>query len=125
MEQIYFPLLLTALAAILVIAPMLIIPRILGPRKPSPVKSEPFECGSELITLAGGMVSIKFYPYALLFLIFDLEIVFLFPLAVIFRKFLQIPRLGMVVFLGLLIYLGIAAAGLVYAWQRGALEWES
>ena len=90
----------------------------LGKKNPSPVKLEPFECGRNPFSLPGGKLAIKFYLTAILFILFDVELVFLYPWAVIYRK------LGMLGLVEMGIFLGILMVGYVYAWANGALEWQ-
>ncbi len=90
----------------------------LGEKKPSKVKSEPFECGQTPLSLPGGKVAIKFYLTAILFILFDVELVFLYPWAVIYRS------LGIVGLVEMGIFLGILMVGYIYAWDNGALEWQ-
>ena len=106
----------------LVLAPVfpaaaLIIPRIIAPRKPNPLKSETYECGVETVGNTWVQFRVQFYIFALVFLIFDIETVFLFPWAVAFD---QLPLFA--VLEGVLFIL-ILVAGLAYAWRKGALEW--
>ena len=91
---------------------------LLGPKAPNPVKERPFECGKEPFSLPHGQAPIKFYIIAMLFIIFDVELVFLFPWAVIFR------RLGLLGLLEMAFFLGIVVLGFLYVWKKGALEWE-
>jgi NADH-quinone oxidoreductase subunit A len=90
----------------------------LGPKKPSAAKSEPFECGETPFALPIGHVAVKFYLTAILFIVFDVEVVFLYPWAIEFRS------LGMVGFIEMLLFVAILALGLAYVWRKGALEWE-
>ena len=90
----------------------------LGPKKPSPVKSEPFECGEVPFSLPVGRHAVKFYLTAILFIVFDVELVFLYPWAVVFR------RLGVAGLTEAVVFLAILMAGFFYAWDNGALEWE-
>jgi len=91
----------------------------LGPkRQASTTKKTPFETGMTPIELPGQRLSIKFYMIAILFVVFDIEIIFLFPWATVFRD-LGVPGLISMGF-----FLGILVLGLAYAWKRGALEWE-
>jgi NADH-quinone oxidoreductase subunit A len=90
----------------------------LGPKLPSAAKSVPFECGQDPFSLPIGRLSIKFYLTAILFILFDVELVFLYPLAVVFRD-LGLFGLGEIV-----IFLGVLMAGFFYAWDNGALEWQ-
>lgn len=95
----------------------LVIPRIIAPRKPNPIKSETYECGIETVGATWVQFKVQYYIFALVFLIFDVETVFLFPWAVAFD---QLPLFA--VMEGILFIL-ILVVGLVYAWRKGALEW--
>ena len=91
---------------------------ILGPKKPSKVKSEPFECGETPFTISTGHLSIKFYLTAILFILFDVELVFLYPWAVAFKG------LGLWGLVEMVLFLGILMVGFFYAWDNGALDWK-
>ncbi|HSF83743.1 MAG TPA: NADH-quinone oxidoreductase subunit A [Anaerolineales bacterium] len=95
----------------------LVIPRIIAPRKPNPLKSQTYECGIETVGNTWVQFRVQYYIFTLVFLIFDVEMIFLFPWAVAFD---QLPLFA--VLEGVLFIL-ILAAGLVYAWRKGALEW--
>ncbi len=90
----------------------------LGPKRSNPVKEVPFECGWEPIASPLQRQTIRFYLIAILFVLFDIEIIFLFPWAAVFRE------LGWPGFMSMLSFLGVLVLGLIYAWKRGALEWE-
>jgi NADH-quinone oxidoreductase subunit A len=90
----------------------------LGPKNPSAVKSEPFECGEKPFSLPIGRLSIKFYLTAILFILFDVELVFLYPWAVVYRT------LGLVGLTEMVIFLGVLMIGFFYAWDNGALDWQ-
>ena len=90
----------------------------LGPKRPSPAKSEPFECGQAPFELPSGRLSVKFYLVAMLFILFDVELVFLFPWAVVVR------HLGLAGFAEMAVFIGLVIVGFVYAWKKGALEWQ-
>ena len=110
-------LILAALTA--VIALLLVFSNaLLGPRKPNPVKTQPFECGVDPIALPAGRLPIHFYIVAMLFVVFDVELVFLFPWAVLVRElgWFGIAEMG--------IFLGIVVAGFLYAWKQGALDFK-
>jgi len=96
----------------------ILLSSILGPKKPSPVKSAPFECGQDPFELPTGRLPVKFYLTAILFVIFDVEIVFLYPWAVVYRTLGALGLVEMVLFLGILM------VGFFYAWDNGALEWQ-
>jgi len=87
------------------------------PRRPSAVKAEAFECGNPPSGPARGRFSVKFYLTAILFILFDVEVVFLYPWAVTFRP------LGMFGFFEMAIFVLVLALGFVYVWRKGALEW--
>ncbi len=90
----------------------------LGPRAPNATKAEPFECGNIVSAQTKQRVSVKFYIVALLFILFDMETVFLFPWAVVYRD------LGWVGFWSMISFVSILLMGLVYVWKKGALDWE-
>jgi NADH-quinone oxidoreductase subunit A len=118
MDHPYFSLVvLFAFAGIVVLA-LLFIAQTVGPKSPNPAKAEPFESGNPPRGDARIRFSVKFYLVAMLFLIFDIEVVFLYPWAIYFRN-LGIPGL---VQMG--IFLGILIIGFVYVWRKGALEWD-
>ena len=91
---------------------------VLGPRRPSTVKSQPYECGLPSEVTACFRFAISFYLLALLFILFDIEVVFLYPVAVGLRDFGTFALIEVCVFVALLF------AALVYVWRRGALEWK-
>lgn len=91
---------------------------ILGMRKPSPEKLTPYECGMQPVGNARERFSVKFYLVAMLFLLFDIEAVFLFPWAVVYRD------LKLFGFFEMLLFIAAVLAGYIYVWKRGALEWE-
>ncbi|MEN8166801.1 MAG: NADH-quinone oxidoreductase subunit A [Pseudomonadota bacterium] len=91
---------------------------LLGTRKPDDEKSSPYECGFEAFEDARMKFDVRYYLVAILFIIFDLEIAFLFPWAVVLDK------IGMVGFLAMMVFLGVLVIGFIYEWKKGALEWE-
>jgi len=97
---------------------MIFLASTLGKKNPSVVKLEPFECGKTPFALPGGKLAIKFYLTAILFILFDVELVFLYPWAVVYR---QLGVLGLV---EMGIFLGVLMVGFVYAWVNRALEWQ-
>lgn len=118
MNHPYFPLLvLFALAGIVVLALLLIAEKI-GPKSLNPAKAEPFESGNPPKGDARIRFSVRFYLVAMLFLIFDLEVVFLYPWAILFR------RLGLFGLVEMGIFLAILVIGFIYVWKKGALEWD-
>jgi len=119
MHTNYLPLLLMLIVCALTFGGMIVVSTWLGPRKKTnPVKDTPFECGMRPFGLPLERFSVRFYLVAMLFILFDLEIVFLFPWAVVFRS------LGGRGVVSVLIFIAILGAGYLYAWKKGALEWE-
>lgn len=97
---------------------MLVATTLIGPKKYSAEKMAPFECGETQLASPRLRFSVKFYLVALFFVIFDIEAVFLYPWAVLFKQ------LGLFGFVEMMIFIAILAVGLIYVWKRGALEWE-
>lgn len=117
LEQ-YIPVLVFMIIGLVVGVAPLILGFILGPNRPDAQKLSPYECGFEAFENARMKFDVRYYLVAILFIIFDLEIAFLFPWAVVFADLPWIP------FIAMLIFLGILAVGFVYEWKKGALEWE-
>lgn len=117
----YLPILLLLIVAAGFAVFNLIITHIFGPRKPSPSKLSVYESGVAPIGGARLRFSIKFYLIAMLFIIFDVEIVFLYPWAVVFRDFLEG---GLTIFIEMVVFLAILLLGYIYAWKKGGLTWE-
>jgi NADH-quinone oxidoreductase subunit A len=91
---------------------------LLGQRKPTALKQAPYECGMTTIGSSFGRIPIKYYIIAMLFLLFDIEVVFLYPWAVVFKQFKVFAFVSMAVFIGILLI------AYIYIWKKGALEWE-
>src|SRR3990172_1610577 len=87
------------------------------PKRPDPIKSATYECGVETVGDAWGQFNVRYYVFALLFVVFDVEAVFLYPWAVAFRQ------LGLFAFVEAVLFIAILVVGYVYAWRRRALEW--
>lgn len=90
---------------------------ILRPKKPNPIKSQTYECGLETYGDTWVQFRVQYYLFALIFVVFDLETVFLYPWAVAYNK------LGLFALTEMFIFLAILVVGLIYAWRKGALEW--
>ncbi len=97
---------------------MVVMTSILGPKRYFPDKMEPFECGESQLVSPHQRFSVKFYLVAVLFVLFDIEAVFFFPWAVLFK------RLGVFGFIEMLLFIIILGVGLLYVWKRGGLDWE-
>jgi len=104
---------------IAVIFPLLpiLLAKVVAPKKPSPVKNATYECGMETIGETWIQFRVQYYLYALLFVIFDIETIFVYPWAVAFN------RLGFFAFIEMVVFLAILAGGWAYAWKKGVLEW--
>ncbi len=96
---------------------MFVFSRIVAPRRPSEIKESPYECGIPAAPYRWSQIQIRYYVFAILFLIFDVEAVFLFPWAVVFLK--SIPA----VFYEMLIFIAILFFGVIYGWRKGVLQW--
>ncbi len=115
----YLPVAFTFAIAAAVVAVMVTLNRVLGPhpRNEPPAKDEAFECGNPATGSAWARWSVKFYLVAILFIVFDVEVVFMYPWAVTFRE------LGLFGFAEMLVFIGVLALGFVFAWRKGAFEW--
>ena len=114
----YLPVLLFLFVCSLVgIGPM-VIGKLLGPSRPDPEKLSAYECGFEAFGDARMQVDIRYYLVAILFILFDLEIAFLFPWAV------SLGTIGFIGFMSMMVFLGILVIGFIYEWGKGALDWE-
>ena len=114
----YLPILVLVVIAVLFGMGSVVFSTLIGQKKPSKVKLAPYECGCEPVGSARERFSIKFYLIAMLFILFDIEAVFLYPWSVIFK------RLGMFGLVEMGVFIVILFVGYVYVWKKGALEWE-
>ena len=113
----YLPLLIHVLMAAAIAGGMVLISALVGVRRPSRAKYQPYECGITPTGDAQSRFSVKFYLVAMLFILFDVEAVFLYPWAVIFR---DLKAFG---FYEMLVYIGIVLVGFFYIWKKGVLDW--
>ena len=118
MASEYVPLLVFVLASVAFAAIAVLISTLLGPRSPSPTKAAPYECGIIPAETARRRLPVGFYLTAMLFIVFDVEAIFVYPWAVLVREL----KLRGLVEMG--IFIGVLAITLVYVWRKGALEWE-
>ena len=114
----YLPVLLFLLVSIIFSVGVLSLSFIVSPKKPSNEKLSPYECGFEPFDDARTKFDIRFYLVALLFIIFDLEVAFLFPCAI------SLKNIGLFGYTSMMIFLIILTIGFIYEWKKGALEWE-
>ena len=117
LQQYLFIGLLTGVAIVLGVAP-LILANFIAPKKPGASKQDAYECGMPASGEPWVQFRAQYYIYALLFVIFDVEVVFLYPWAMVWKG------MGPVVFAEMLLFLAILAVGLIYAWKKGLLEWD-
>ncbi len=118
MLQGYLPILIFIGVALFIGGVIVAAGRVLGPHRPDSAKLSPYECGFEAFEDARMKFDVRYYLVAILFIIFDLEIAFLFPWAVSLN---EIGRFG---FFSMMAFLGILVVGFIYEWKKGALEWE-
>ncbi len=118
MLENYRPVLIFIVIGSVVGAAMIGLGFVLSPHRPDSEKTSPYECGFEAFEDSRMKFDVRYYLVAILFIIFDLEIAFLFPWAVV------LDQIGMAGFWAMMIFLGILVVGFIYEWKKGALEWE-
>jgi NADH-quinone oxidoreductase subunit A len=122
MLENYFPILMFILVGIVAgVAPIALgggLSRLLGVHRPDAEKLSPYECGFEAFEDARMKFDVRYYLVAILFILFDLEIAFLFPWAIVLQE------IGFFGFMAMMVFLGILIVGFIYEWKKGALEWE-
>jgi NADH-quinone oxidoreductase subunit A len=114
----YFPILLFMLVGLAVGVAPVVLGKLLGPNRPDSEKLSPYECGFEAFEDARMKFDVRYYLVAILFILFDLEIAFLFPWATVLND------IGLFGFISMMVFLGILVVGFIYEWMKGALEWE-
>ncbi len=117
LEQ-YLPILLFILVGLTLGAVLLTVGTFLSPNHPDPAKLSPYECGFEAFEDARMKFDVRYYLVAILFILFDLEIAFLFPWAVVLQE------IGFFGFVAMMVFLAVLVVGFIYEWKKGALEWE-
>ena len=115
------PIVFMIIVAVGLAAVILILSSLLGPRRPEAVKLSPYESGMEPFGEAHQRFSIRFYIIAMLFVIFDIEIIFFYPWAIVYKDFLS---LGNFILFEMLVFVAFLLVGYVYAWKKGAFEWD-
>ncbi|MDH5446897.1 MAG: NADH-quinone oxidoreductase subunit A [Gammaproteobacteria bacterium] len=118
MLENYLPVLVFMVVGVAIGGIMIILGFILSPNRPDSEKLSPYECGFEAFEDARMKFDVRYYLVAILFIIFDLEIAFLFPWAIV------LGDIGMFGYWAMAIFLGILVIGFIYEWKKGALEWE-
>ena len=114
----YLPILIFIFIALALGVVMLSLGKLLSPSRPDEDKLSPYECGFEAFEDSRMKFDVRYYLVAILFIIFDLEIAFLFPWAVVLQE------IGLYGFLAMMLFLGILIIGFIYEWKKGALEWD-
>ena len=117
MLETYLPALVFLILGVVVGAAFALLNRVLGPKRPGKVKSEPYECGLPSHVTKNFRFGISFYLIAMLFILFDIEVIFLYPVALLMKELGTFALVEMGVFIALLM------AAFVYVWRRGALDW--
>ncbi len=118
----YLPIVFLGLFAVLFAGINLGLTHLLGPKKPTKIKLSVYESGVQPVGDARQRFTIRFDLIAMLFIIFDIEVVFLYPWAVVFRKFSATN--GMFILIEMLVFIGILLLGYIYAWKKGGLTWD-
>ncbi|MGB7817091.1 MAG: NADH-quinone oxidoreductase subunit A [Methylotenera sp.] len=118
MLENYFPILLFIFVGLAVGVVPLVLGKLVSPNKPDSEKNSPYECGFEAFEDARMKFDVRYYLVAILFILFDLEIAFLFPWAVVLKE------IGLFGFVAMLVFLGVLVVGFIYEWVKGALEWD-
>ena len=118
MLQDYLPIVVLLLVSAIIAVGGVIVGQVLGPRRPTPRKLAPYESGMRPIGPAMRRMPVRFYLVAVLFILFDIEVIFFLPWAVTFRK------LGVFGFVEMLVFVAILLVGYIWIWKKGALEWD-
>ena len=118
----YIPILITFTIAAGFVVTTMVVTHLLGPKKKSKIKLDPFECGIEVQGNARIPFSIKYFLVAILFVLFDVEVIFMYPWAVNFKELMH--EWGAIIFLDMLIFVGVFLVGYTYIIKKGALKWE-
>ncbi|HTJ96063.1 MAG TPA: NADH-quinone oxidoreductase subunit A [Rhodocyclaceae bacterium] len=124
MLENYFPVLVFILVGLGFGCAPIILGRIVAPHRPDSEKLSPYECGFEAFEDARMKFDVRYYLIAIIFILFDLEIAFLFPWASIFKEIVATDAVKFFGFIEMLVFLAILVVGYVYAWAKGALDWE-
>ena len=124
MLENYFPVLVFILVGLAFGCAPLLLGRILAPHRPDSAKLSPYECGFEAFEDARMKFDVRYYLIAIIFILFDLEVAFLFPWASIFKEIVATDAVKFFGFIEMMVFLAILVIGYIYAWAKGALDWE-
>ena len=119
----YLPIVILVAVSTILAVLFVSLGHLFGPRRPTKAKQQPYESGMLPLGPAVRRLPVKFYLVAVLFILFDIELVFFLPWAVVFTTFVK-NGLGLFIFAEMLVFIGILLVGYVYAWKKGALDWE-
>ncbi|MEE3078602.1 MAG: NADH-quinone oxidoreductase subunit A [Bdellovibrionota bacterium] len=120
--DVYMPVLILAGFATIMFVGALLVGKLLRPNNPTELKLEPYECGEEPVGTAWSNFNVRFYVVALIFIIFDVEGALMFPVAAVFKKFIEMGNGGVVLVI-LLLFVSVLVEGVVYCWKKGDLDW--
>jgi NADH-quinone oxidoreductase subunit A len=124
MLENYFPVFVFVLVGLVFGCVPILLGWLIAPNRPNSEKLSPYECGFEAFEDARMKFDVRYYLIAIIFILFDLEIAFLFPWAAIFKEIVASDALRLFGFFEMLVFIGILLIGYIYAWAKGALEWE-
>ncbi len=124
MLENYFPILVFILVGVTIGVLPIILGWLVAPNRPDSEKLSPYECGFEAFEDARMKFDVRYYLIAIIFILFDLEIAFLFPWAAIFKEIVETQAIKTFGFVEMMVFVAILVVGYVYAWAKGALEWE-
>ncbi|MFC5300694.1 NADH-quinone oxidoreductase subunit A [Azospira restricta] len=124
MLENYFPILVFILVGVAIGVLPILLGWLVAPNRPDSEKLSPYECGFEAFEDARMKFDVRYYLIAIIFILFDLEIAFLFPWATIFKEIVETPAIKLFGFVEMMVFVAILVVGYVYAWAKGALEWE-
>jgi NADH-quinone oxidoreductase subunit A len=124
MLENYFPILVFILVGVAFGILPVVLGSLVAPSRPDSEKLSPYECGFEAFEDARMKFDVRYYLIAIIFILFDLEIAFLFPWAAIFKEIVETPAIKLFGFVEMMVFVVILVVGYVYAWAKGALEWE-
>ncbi len=124
MLENYFPVLVFVLIGVFFAVVPLVTGLVVAPSRPDKEKNSPYECGFDAFGDARMKFDVRYYLIAILFILFDLEVAFLVPWATIFKEIVATESIKWFGFIEMLVFLAILVVGYVYAWRKGALDWE-
>ncbi|MFY9327302.1 MAG: NADH-quinone oxidoreductase subunit A [Georgfuchsia sp.] len=124
MLETYFPVLIFLIVGIIFPCVPMILGRLVGPHRPDEEKCSAYECGFPPFEEARQKFDVRYYLIAIIFILFDLEIAFLLPWATIFKEIVSTPEVKFFGFIEMMVFITILLVGYIYAWAKGALDWE-